>query len=69
MVAMQAKLKLVDRSLDSGREEEIRLTGAHLVVCEGNYLYKLKHQAVEFYQLAADWISFFSREVTMVCFM
>ena len=62
MVAMQAKVKLIDRSHDSVREEEIKLTGAHLVICEAKYLYTLmKHQAVRFYQLAVDRISFFSR--------
>ena len=32
MVAMQAKVKLTDKSHDFVREEEIRLTGAHLVL-------------------------------------
>ena len=69
MVAMEAKVKLIDRSHDSVREEEIGLTGAHLVICEANYLYILKHQALKFYQLAADRISFFSRGVTAMSFL
>ena len=69
MMPMQAKVKLIHTSHDSVREKEIELTGAHLVVCEANYLYTLKHQTVKFYQLAADRISFFSRGVTAVSFM
>ena len=57
MVAMQAKVKLIDRSHDSVRAEEIGLTGAHLVICEANCLYALQHRAVKFYQLAVDRIS------------
>ena len=38
MVAMQAKVNLIDKSHDSVGEEEIGLTGAHLVVCEANKL-------------------------------
>ena len=69
MAAMQAKVKLIHRSYDSVREKEIGLTGAHLVVCEANYLYTLKHQTVNFYQLAADRISFFSSGVTVASFL
>jgi hypothetical protein len=47
--------------------EEIGLTGAHSVICEANYLYTLKHQAVKLYHLAVDWIMFFFREVMVVC--
>ena len=60
---MRAKVKLIDRSHDSVREEEIRLTGAHLVICDANYLYTMQHQAVIVYQLAVDRISFFFRGV------
>jgi hypothetical protein len=63
MVAMHAKVKLINRSHDSVREEEIGLTGAHLVFCDSNYVYTLRHQAVKVYQLAVDRISFFSRGV------
>ena len=60
---MQAKVELIDRSHDYVREEEIVLTGAHLVICDANYLYTLQHQAVKVYQLAVDRISFFFRGV------
>ena len=69
MVAMQTKVKLIDRSHDSVGEEEIGLTGPHLIICEANYLYTLQHQAVKFYQLAVDRISFFFRGATVVCFL
>ena len=69
MVAMQTKIKLIDRSHDSVREEEIGLAGAHLVICEANYLYTFKHQAVKIYQLAVDWISFFFGGITLLCFL
>jgi hypothetical protein len=69
MVAMQAKVKLIDKSHDSVREEEIGLTRAHSVICEVNNLYALQHQAVKLYQLAVDRITFFFGEVTVVCFL
>ena len=62
MVAMQAKVKLIDRSHDAVREEEIGLTGAHLVIYDANSLYALQHQAVKVYQLAIDRISYSSGE-------
>jgi len=68
MVAMQTKIKLIDRSHDSVGEEEIGLAGAHLVICEANYLRTFKHQAVKIYQHAVDRISFFFRGgVTVQC--
>jgi hypothetical protein len=38
MVVVQTKIKLIDRSHDSVREEEIGLIGQHLVIYEANYL-------------------------------
>ena len=70
MVAMQAKVKVIDKSHDSVREEDIWLLGAHLVIREANNLYTLKHRICNyFYQLAVGQISFFVREVRMVCFL